>query len=115
MRTRKRTCQEAPLGPLLGAAHVTSNDGDFARMFVDMHDVGHVRVRCEGNRSRVNMAHISQSRPGSSRGFQVKKMKRFKMSPLRSEAARDLASGVLPWRLQGYLAHKKLPPPRTLQ
>jgi hypothetical protein len=59
------------------------------------------------------MAHQIQSRPDAGLDRQVKALHHFKLSPLRSVADRSLTQ-PLP-ALQGHLAHRETPTPRTLQ
>ena len=73
------------------------------------------------------MAHIRQSEPNSGLGFQGRVLNIFYVvpSPLGSGLSMFFLVAFMAYRcekrssnlpgVQGYLAHKKLPPPRTLE
>ena len=69
------------------------------------------RMKAE-DRPRANKRHIRQSRPGSDVDFQVEDLDNSEADTFRGQTRKR---GVGSVAVQGYLAHKKQPPPRTLQ
>ena len=66
------------------------------------------------DRYRANMAHIRQPRPNSGLDFQVRALEPFRVvaSSLGRGPSEVLLQLLLKLSLQGYLAHKKTPPPQ---